>query len=213
MIILNSDSAVKAFHQGNVTLGGNLSVAAGPIGRNAEASGAVTIAAMYSYSRTKGLFAGVSLEGTVILERKDANYRMYSKYTTHDRVSAAEILTGKIEQPAEARLLYDALKIKLYRAQSIASSSSSVAPAVARAAVKRTSAVAPANPFGENRKIQRARALYDYQPSSESTTPNELAFQEGDIIEITKAGDSNSWWEGKVNGKFGYLPGNYVQLM
>src|SRR5262249_31697719 len=55
VMVLNTDEAVKAFSRGgNVTLGGDLSVAAGPVGRTASA--AVTpVAAIYSYSRSKGL--------------------------------------------------------------------------------------------------------------------------------------------------------------
>lgn len=81
VFILNDASAVKTFAQvGSLTLGGNVSIAAGPVGRNAEASGAVShrsVAGIFSYSKTKGLFAGVSLEGSVIIERKDANSKFY----------------------------------------------------------------------------------------------------------------------------------------
>ncbi|KAJ3056009.1 hypothetical protein HK097_008498 [Rhizophlyctis rosea] len=106
VIILNTKSAVKAFsHGGNVTLGGNLSVAAGPIGRNAEAGGAIgNFAAIYSYSKTRGLFAGVSIEGSAIIERKDANAAFY-----HRKVSAGELLTGAIPAPPAAEALYRAL--------------------------------------------------------------------------------------------------------
>src|SRR6266852_8881555 len=62
VIILNTDAAVKAFAQSaNVALGGDLSVAAGPIGRTVEA-GLLPVAAVYTYSRSQGLFAGISLE-------------------------------------------------------------------------------------------------------------------------------------------------------
>ena len=63
MIILNTQEAVNAFAKGsNVTLGGNLSAAIGPIGRSAEA-GVAPQAAIYTYSRSQGIFAGISLEG------------------------------------------------------------------------------------------------------------------------------------------------------
>ncbi|RKO89287.1 hypothetical protein BDK51DRAFT_23398 [Blyttiomyces helicus] len=106
IIILNTADAVKAFsHGGNVTLGGNLSVAAGPFGRNAEAAGTVgNFAAIYSYSKTRGLFAGVSIEGSVIVERKDANATFY-----HRKVGAKEILSGTIPPPPAAEDLYRAL--------------------------------------------------------------------------------------------------------
>jgi lipid-binding SYLF domain-containing protein len=49
-------------------------VAAGPLGRNAEADIALkSPSAIYSYSKTKGLFAGISIEGSGLIERKDAN--------------------------------------------------------------------------------------------------------------------------------------------
>ncbi|RKO97442.1 Sh3 domain YSC-like 1, partial [Caulochytrium protostelioides] len=106
VFILNTKDAVKAFsHGGNLTFGGNVSVAVGPLGRNAEASGSVgNLAAIFSYSKTRGLFAGVSLEGTVLLERKDANAAFY-----HRKISAKELLTGVVPPPPVAEELYRAL--------------------------------------------------------------------------------------------------------
>ncbi len=104
VIVLNTPAAVDAFaKQGNVTLGGNLSVAAGPLGRAAEA-GVALQAAMYSYSRSQGLFAGVSLEGTGISTRDDANAAYYGK-----PVTAGEILSGRVPPPAGTRNLMAAL--------------------------------------------------------------------------------------------------------
>jgi lipid-binding SYLF domain-containing protein len=82
VMILNTDAAVQAFSRDvNVTLGGDISVAAGPIGRTAEV-GIAPIAAVYTYSRSQGLFAGVSLEGTVIGTRNDANAEFYGRRVT-----------------------------------------------------------------------------------------------------------------------------------
>ena len=104
VIVLNTPAAVDAFAQrANVTLGGNLSVAAGPLGRTAEGSVALQ-AAMYSYSRSQGLFAGVSLEGTGIGTRDDANAAYYGK-----PVTAGEILSGRVPPPAGTRNLLAAL--------------------------------------------------------------------------------------------------------
>src|SRR5256714_6436343 len=65
VFVLNNDAAVRAFSRGgNVTLGADASVAAGPVGRAAEANVAPP-AAIYSYSRSKGLFEGEALEGAV----------------------------------------------------------------------------------------------------------------------------------------------------
>jgi lipid-binding SYLF domain-containing protein len=100
VIVLNTQEAVNAFATGgNVTLGGALSVAAGPVGRTAEAGVAVG-AAVYTYSRSQGLFAGVSLEGTVIAARDRVNAAYYG-----DPVEPTEILAGKIQPPASAQKL------------------------------------------------------------------------------------------------------------
>ncbi|CAO3589358.1 unnamed protein product [Absidia cylindrospora] len=111
ILVLNSKDAVKTFSQfGNVTLGGNVSIAAGPMGRNAEASGSASyknVAAIYAYSKTRGLFAGVSLEGSVIVTRGDANEKLYGR-----RVTAKELLTGSVSPPTEADALYRALNAK-----------------------------------------------------------------------------------------------------
>jgi lipid-binding SYLF domain-containing protein len=104
VIILNTQEAVNAFSKGtNVTLGGNLSAAIGPVGRSAEAS-VTPQAAIYTYSRNQGIFAGVSLEGTVIATRYQANEEYYGK-----PVFPADILAGDVNPPAGAQKLLDVL--------------------------------------------------------------------------------------------------------
>ena len=104
MIILNTPAAVEAFTKdGDLTLGGNLSVTAGPVGRDAEAKVGLQ-AVMFSYSRSQGLFGGLSVEGTVIGTRKDDNAAYYGK-----PVAAKDILAGKIAAPAGARKLQKVL--------------------------------------------------------------------------------------------------------
>ncbi|KAJ2742543.1 hypothetical protein GGI20_004406 [Coemansia sp. BCRC 34301] len=109
VMVLTSDSAVKAFtHGGNLTLGTNVTVAAGPFGRSAEAAGAViNLAPVLSYSKSKGLFAGVSLEGSVIAERKDENAKFYGR-----PIRAQELLSGVISPPPQADVLYRALDLR-----------------------------------------------------------------------------------------------------
>ncbi len=97
VFVLNNSDAVRAFsHEGNVTIGAEASAAAGPVGRDAQA-GVTPVAAIYTYSRSKGLFAGVSLEGAVIATQKDANRRYYGR-----PVSARSILSGRVSPPARA---------------------------------------------------------------------------------------------------------------
>jgi len=112
VMVLNTDAAVQAFSRNvNVTLGGDISVAAGPIGRTAEA--AVTpVAAIYTYSRSQGLFAGISLEGTVIGTRNDANAEYYGH-----RVTPEEVLSGRIPSPPGATRLVQVLTNQMFAAK------------------------------------------------------------------------------------------------
>ncbi len=105
VIVLNTPEAVTAFARGaNITIGGDLTAAVGPIGRDV-AAGVMPIAAVYTYSRSQGLFAGVSLQGTVIAARNDAN----EKYYGH-AVTPQEILSGTVRPPKGAEALRLALQ-------------------------------------------------------------------------------------------------------
>src|SRR6266436_2458639 len=100
VIVLNNDSAVRAFSRGgNVTIGADVSAAAGPVGRTAAGAVAPT-AAVYTYSRSKGLFAGVSLEGAVIGTQRQSNFNYYGR-----PVRADSILSGITKPPPGAAAL------------------------------------------------------------------------------------------------------------
>ncbi|HTD16724.1 MAG TPA: YSC84-related protein [Chthoniobacterales bacterium] len=104
VIILNTQAAVNAFAQGgNVEFGGALSAAAGPVGRTAEA-GVLPVAAVYTYSRSQGLFAGASLEGTIIVAQPDQDARYYGR-----SVTPQQILRGRVPAPSSARPLINVL--------------------------------------------------------------------------------------------------------
>ncbi|TKA47382.1 hypothetical protein B0A49_11808 [Cryomyces minteri] len=113
VFILNDAAAVKTFAQvGSITLGGNVSIAAGPVGRNAEAAGAASlksVAGIFAYSKTKGLFAGVSLEGSVLIERRDANEKLYNR-----RVTARALLEGSVPVPPAAEPLMRVLNSRVF---------------------------------------------------------------------------------------------------
>jgi lipid-binding SYLF domain-containing protein len=80
------------------TLGGEATVAAGPVGRDAAAQTDVEMRAeMLSYSRSSGLFAGISLEGATLAPDPDTNREMYGRNVTN-----REILTGDFKAPAAA---------------------------------------------------------------------------------------------------------------
>lgn len=104
VFVLNTPEAARAFSQGgNVQLGADISVAAGPVGRTAEA-GITPVAAVYTYSRSQGLFGGISLEGTIVGTRDDANATYYGR-----SVTPGEILSGKVKVPAGAKRLQKVL--------------------------------------------------------------------------------------------------------
>ncbi len=99
MLIMN-DRGMDGLLQSKVKLGGDASVAAGPIGRHADASTDWKMRAeVLTYSRTRGLFAGISLNGAVLTEHKDDTRDFYGKM-----VPFRTILTGKVEAPKEAEL-------------------------------------------------------------------------------------------------------------
>ncbi|OKL56327.1 SH3 domain-containing protein [Talaromyces atroroseus] len=120
VFILNDASAVRTFSQaGSITLGGNVSIAAGPVGRNAEAAGAAStrgVAAVFAYSKTKGLFAGVSLEGSVLVERRDANAKLYSP-----GITARQLLSGSVPPPSAADPLMRVLNSRIFSGASMSS--------------------------------------------------------------------------------------------
>ncbi|GBE83082.1 DUF500-domain-containing protein [Sparassis latifolia] len=107
VIVLNSDDAVRAFSMGgNLTIGGNISAAAGPIGTGGSIQASLAHPApMFSYSKSKGLFAGLSLEGTALIERKDANRDFYGS-----PVPARDILSGHVPPPEVASKLYEVIE-------------------------------------------------------------------------------------------------------
>ncbi|XP_033836117.1 SH3 domain-containing YSC84-like protein 1 isoform X2 [Periophthalmus magnuspinnatus] len=108
VIILNQRSAVEAFSKGgNLTLGGNCTVAVGPMGRNVEADVALrSPAAVFTYCRSRGLFAGISLEGSGLIERKETNRKFYGR-----EIRASAILNGDVEPPSECYDLYHILEV------------------------------------------------------------------------------------------------------
>ncbi|KAK6458003.1 uncharacterized protein RJT20DRAFT_91660 [Scheffersomyces xylosifermentans] len=116
VFILNTKAAVDSFAQfGSVTLGGNVSVAAGPLGRNAEAAGTASLksaSAVFAYSKTKGLFAGVSLEGSAIVERREANRKFYG-----NNCKARNILAGQVETPPACHSLMRVLESRVFNSR------------------------------------------------------------------------------------------------
>jgi SH3 domain-containing YSC84-like protein 1 len=98
VLLVTNDHGMKHLLSDKFTLGGEATVAAGPIGRDASAQTDVMMhAEMLSYSRSRGLFAGISLEGATLRPDEDTNRELYG----HDATNR-EILTGDFKTPAAA---------------------------------------------------------------------------------------------------------------
>jgi lipid-binding SYLF domain-containing protein len=106
VLLIMNPKGIDSLLRNKFTLGADLSVAAGPVGRTAEAAtDAQMRAEILSYSRSRGLFAGASLEGAVVKADEKANFGVYG-----EEVSAKELLTqsGR-EVPTAAKGFVDEL--------------------------------------------------------------------------------------------------------
>ena len=108
VIVLREAHALNAFSQlGNITLGAELALTLGPCGRSAEGSVAATCALTYSFSKSRGLFGGLSLEGAVFFENRKINEACYGK-----GVSARQILGGQVPVNDHVVVLNQALNTR-----------------------------------------------------------------------------------------------------
>lgn len=107
VILVMNNRGAESLLRSKVKLGADASVAAGPKGREIEADTDVTMRSeMLSYSRSRGVFAGVSLEGTTLRPDNEANRRVYGK-----DVSATEVIKeSKVEAPESAHALIATLQ-------------------------------------------------------------------------------------------------------
>lgn len=98
VLLVNNDRGMQHLLADKFTIGGDATAAAGPVGRDASAqTDAELHAEMLSYSRSRGLFAGISLEGATLRPDADTNRELYGRDATN-----REILTGDFKTPAAA---------------------------------------------------------------------------------------------------------------
>jgi len=101
VLLIRSKRGLDSFMKNEFSLGADASIAAGPVGRDASAATDVALKAeILSYSRSRGLFAGLSLEGAKINILEDYNKVYYGKV-----VSPHDIVYGKVRSPKSARSL------------------------------------------------------------------------------------------------------------
>ncbi|KAG0671250.1 hypothetical protein C6P45_001014 [Maudiozyma exigua] len=225
VFILNTEEAVKAFSEfGTITLGGNMSVSAGPIGRNAEYDASASTAGVttvYSYSKSKGLFAGISVEGSAIIERRETNRKMYG-----DNCSTKLILSGRVDPPFEFDALYSILDSRAFNKDAKSTeydwyyddipddlSSTAVGKNKSRSNLKEHMMMSENNDNAieivpQSKKV-KVLALFDFV----GVEKTDLSFKKGDVIDvIRKTKSQEDWWYGTTNGKVGNFPANYCSL-
>jgi lipid-binding SYLF domain-containing protein len=94
VLVFTDDAGIKGLLKGKVKIGADAAATAGPVGRNAEVGADVLLkSGMFAYSRSKGLFAGVSLDGSVISIDDSANEKVYGKKVTGEDVLLAKQVT------------------------------------------------------------------------------------------------------------------------
>lgn len=108
LLLMTPKSAANILNS-KVKIGGDASAAAGPVGRNASAETDITLRAeILSYSRARGLFAGVSLAGSTLRPDNDANKRLYGQ----DVTASAIVFDKAVPAPSSASLLLSTLDKK-----------------------------------------------------------------------------------------------------
>ena len=104
-VVMNKSGQEKLMED-KFTFGGDAAAMAGPVGRSAEAqTDAKMHAEILSYSRARGVFAGITLDGSTLRPDKEDNQAMYGR-----EISQRQILTGTVAHPAAARSLYPLLR-------------------------------------------------------------------------------------------------------
>lgn len=111
VLVFKGRRGVEGIVRGTFTLGADAAIAAGPVGRRGEAATDAELKAeILSYSRSRGLFAGISLEGSNMAIDHEANEAYYGKV-----VWPADILAGKAGTPASALSLIEAVRKATHR--------------------------------------------------------------------------------------------------
>jgi lipid-binding SYLF domain-containing protein len=169
VLIFASRKSVDEFARGDFTLGVGGSVAAGPVGRSGEAAAGIT-SEVYSYSRNRGLFAGIQLDGTALVFDRKANRNFYGHDVTTDDILGAHVTTNS----ESARRFIAAIVAGMSPAGATgAGASASGAAAVATPAPAATPAAGatppPAAPAASPPKNEGAQSfpLADPKPGSE----------------------------------------------
>jgi lipid-binding SYLF domain-containing protein len=111
VLVINNRKALDSFEKVRCTLGGEVSAVAGPVGVGGvlenDGKWKQLNRPVFTYLKSRGLYAGVQIDGTVVIERTDENERFYG-----ERIGVSEILEGKVRMvPKETKMLMETLKM------------------------------------------------------------------------------------------------------
>ncbi len=163
VLVFTTAKGIEGINGGKMTLGADASVAAGPLGRTASAATDPTFKAeVYSYSRSRGVFAGLALDGTVISMDDDANERFYKKTD----VAAGDILNGTVTTNDESALRFMAAVATATGTQRSASAAG-VTPSPVTTAAPATAAPPAAAPIAKAPATAPAAAVAQSFPLSD----------------------------------------------
>jgi lipid-binding SYLF domain-containing protein len=161
VLVFTSRKGIEGITGGKLTLGADVSVAAGPVGRQASAATDQAFnAGVYSYSATRGIFAGLALSGAALTIDDSSNAELYR----HPGLLASEIISGAVHSDDDAARRFQAAVSEGAGLQPAASMTSSAAPAVGHV---------QAAPVRQNGPPAQAFPLQDSNPGSNPNHPNE----------------------------------------
>lgn len=158
VLVFATRRSLEHFARGQLTLGASASVAAGPVGRAGEASAGVQ-AEIYSYSRARGLFAGIALDGTVLKVDRKSNRAYYGR-----DVGSEEVLAGGVHGNSESTRRFIATLVSMLSPDTQGGAAGQQATPAAPAPLPPAGAPAPAAPESQG---TRTFPLPDSQPGSE----------------------------------------------
>ncbi len=154
VLVFTTKKSIEGITDGKLTLGADASVAAGPVGRSASAATDQNFTAeVYSYSRNRGLFAGVALDGSILNIDSKSNKGLYGK-----TAPAADIIAGTITTDADAANRFE---------RAILASTAGRTTAPATASIEHGTPVAGAEPAPPAAAPADGMPLEDAQPGAE----------------------------------------------
>jgi len=157
VLVFTTRKGIEGIADGKLTLGADASVAAGPVGRSASAGTDQDFKAeVYSYSRNRGLFAGVSLDGSVISIDSRSNARLYGQ-----SAPASDIIAGRVSTEADAAKRFERAIV------TSTAGGTHVAGAAASAATTTPDSAAPATAAEQPPAGATTFPLEDAQPGAE----------------------------------------------